>query len=44
MHDVSDPRNASILMNVNGELKMREEAVVSAFDSGFMLGDGCGKG
>ncbi len=23
MHDVSDPRNASILINVNGELKPR---------------------
>jgi hypothetical protein len=35
MHDVSDPRNASILINVNGELKPRAEAVVSVFDSGF---------
>ena len=44
MHDVSDPRNASILVNVNGELKPREEAVVSVFDSGFMLGDGVWEG
>jgi branched-chain amino acid aminotransferase len=44
MHDVSDPRNASILINVNGELKPREEAVVSVFDSGFMLGDGVWEG
>src|SRR5690348_8034700 len=44
MHDVSDPRNASILINVNGELKPRTEAVVSVFDSGFMLGDGVWEG
>ncbi|MFL6746307.1 MAG: aminotransferase class IV [Sphingomicrobium sp.] len=44
MHDVSDPRNASILINVNGALKPRAEAVVSVFDSGFMLGDGVWEG
>ena len=44
MHDVSDPRNQSILINVNGELKPRPEAVVSVFDSGFMLGDGVWEG
>ena len=44
MHDVSDPRNASLLINVNGELKPRAEAVVSVFDSGFMLGDGVWEG
>jgi branched-chain amino acid aminotransferase len=44
MHDVSDPRNAAILINVNGELKPRAEAVVSVFDSGFMLGDGVWEG
>ena len=44
MHDVSDPRNANILINVNGEMKPRAEAVVSVFDSGFMLGDGVWEG
>jgi branched-chain amino acid aminotransferase len=44
MHDVSDPRNASILININGELKPRADAVVSVFDSGFMLGDGVWEG
>ena len=44
MHDVSDPRNASVLININGELKPRAEAVVSVFDSGFMLGDGVWEG
>jgi len=44
MHDVSDPRNASILININGELRLRAEATVSVFDSGFMLGDGVWEG
>ena len=44
MHDVSDPRNASILINVNGDLKPRADAMVSVFDSGFMLGDGVWEG
>ena len=45
IHDSSgDPRNASILINVNGELKQRAEAMVSVFDSGFVLGDGVWEG
>jgi branched-chain amino acid aminotransferase len=44
LHDVSDPRNASVLINIDGELKPRAEAVVSVFDSGFMLGDGVWEG
>jgi branched-chain amino acid aminotransferase len=44
LHDVSDPRNASVLININGQLKPRAEAVVSVFDSGFMLGDGVWEG
>jgi branched-chain amino acid aminotransferase len=44
LHDVSDPRNSSALVNINGELKPRAEAVVSVFDSGFMLGDGVWEG
>jgi branched-chain amino acid aminotransferase len=44
-HDsAADPRNASILIDVNGVLKPRGEAVVSVFDSGFMLGDGVWEG
>jgi branched-chain amino acid aminotransferase len=44
-HDsTADPRNASILINVNGALKPRAEAMVSVFDSGFMLGDGVWEG
>ena len=44
LHDVSDPRNGSILININGELKPRAEAMVSVFDSGFVLGDGVWEG
>lgn len=44
-HDfVDDPRNASILISVNGALKPRAEAAVSVFDSGFVLGDGVWEG
>lgn len=44
-HDSApDPRNANILINVNGELKPRERAMVSVFDSGFVLGDGVWEG
>ena len=44
-HDfVDDPRNASILIDINGELVPRAEATVSVFDSGFVLGDGVWEG
>jgi len=44
-HDhADDPRNAEILVWVGGELKPRSEAVVSVFDSGFVLGDGVWEG
>lgn len=39
-----DARNASILIWVDGALKPRAEAVVSVYDSGFMLGDGVWEG
>jgi branched-chain amino acid aminotransferase len=39
-----DERNAGILININGELLPREQAVVSVFDSGFILGDGIWEG
>jgi branched-chain amino acid aminotransferase len=41
---VDDPRNATILISVNGRLVPRPEAVVSVFDSGFILGDGVWEG
>ena len=44
-HDTAaDPRNENILISVNGTLKPRAEAVVSVFDSGFVLGDGVWEG
>lgn len=44
-HDfAADPRNDNILINVNGVMTPRAEAVVSVFDSGFMLGDGVWEG
>ncbi|HRQ64516.1 MAG TPA: aminotransferase class IV [Xanthomonadaceae bacterium] len=43
-HAADDPRNADILISINGELKRRSEAVVSVFDSGFVLGDGVWEG
>ncbi|OYT86572.1 MAG: aminotransferase class IV [Burkholderiales bacterium PBB6] len=45
IHDFhDDPRNANILIWVNGQLKPRAEATVSVFDSGFVLGDGVWEG
>jgi branched-chain amino acid aminotransferase len=41
---VEDDRNATILISVNGELRPRSEAMVSVFDSGFVLGDGVWEG
>ena len=41
---LDDPRNADILISVNGELKPRNQAMVSVFDSGFILGDGIWEG
>jgi len=44
-HDyVDDPRNADILISVNGALMPRNQAVVSVFDAGFVLGDGVWEG
>ena len=39
-----DERNEQILININGELFPRHQAVVSVFDSGFILGDGIWEG
>lgn len=43
-HSSDDPRNRDILIYVNGELRPRAQAVVSVFDSGFILGDGVWEG
>lgn len=44
-HDyLDDPRNASILIDINGQQYARDQAQVSVFDSGFILGDGVWEG
>ena len=44
-HDYQDdPRNANILIDINGEHLARADAKVSVFDSGFVLGDGVWEG
>lgn len=37
---LEDPRNADIKIWINGELYPREEAKISVFDSGYLVGDG----
>jgi branched-subunit amino acid aminotransferase/4-amino-4-deoxychorismate lyase len=41
---LTDKRNANILISINGELFPRDKAMVSVFDSGFILGDGVWEG
>jgi branched-chain amino acid aminotransferase len=44
-HEYSDdPRNADILIYINGDLVARGDASISVFDSGFILGDGVWEG
>ncbi|MFV0474920.1 MAG: aminotransferase class IV [Pikeienuella sp.] len=40
----ADPRNETVLISINGEMVPRGQAVVSVFDSNFMLGDGIWEG
>ncbi|MEZ5922704.1 MAG: aminotransferase class IV, partial [Parvularculaceae bacterium] len=39
-----DARNEKILIDINGTLHPRDEAKISVFDSGFILGDGVWEG
>lgn len=41
---VKNPLNNEIFININGELFKRNEAKISVFDSGFLLGDGVWEG
>ena len=41
---VDDPRNDDVLVYVDGRFVPRDQAVVSVFDSGFVLGDGIWEG
>ena len=44
-HDAAaDARNDDILIYVDGEIVHRNDAKVSVYDSGFMLGDGIWEG
>jgi branched-chain amino acid aminotransferase len=44
-HDsVPDERNEHVLIYVNGELVPRDQAKISVFDSGFLIGDGVWEG
>src|SRR5215469_8120481 len=44
-HDYqADPRNDAIQVSINGKLFPRDEAKVSVFDSGYVLGDGVWEG
>ena len=41
---IVNPNNESILININGKFFKRNEAKISVFDSGFLLGDGVWEG
>ena len=41
---VEDQRNKNIIIYINGEFFTRNEAKISVFDSGFLLGDGVWEG
>ncbi len=41
---IADPKNDDIFININGKLFHRNEAKISVFDSGFLLGDGVWEG
>jgi len=41
---VADPRNAGVLLSLNGALLTRDAARVSIFDGGFVVGDGVWEG
>ncbi|NND53475.1 MAG: aminotransferase IV [Gammaproteobacteria bacterium] len=42
--NLPDPRNADILVNINGELKARRDACISVFDSAVQGGDAVWEG
>ncbi len=41
---VDDPRNEHVLVSINGNFVPRDQASVSVFDAGFVLGDGVWEG
>lgn len=44
-HDsLADPRNEDVLISINGKAVPRDEAKISVFDSGYLVGDGVWEG
>ena len=41
---IVNPKNETVLININGKFFKRNEAKISVFDSGFLLGDGVWEG
>ncbi len=41
---IKNKKNENIFININGELFHRNDAKISVFDSGFLLGDGVWEG
>ena len=41
---IEDPRNQNVKIYINGEFKARDEAKISVFDSGYLVGDGVWEG
>ena len=41
---IKNDENKNIFININGNLYHRNEAKISVFDSGFLLGDGVWEG
>jgi len=41
---LDDPRNEDVLVYINGELLHRNDAKISVFDSGYLVGDGVWEG
>ena len=41
---LEDPRNADVRIHINGELLHRDDAKISVFDSGYLVGDGVWEG
>ena len=41
---IENDKNADIFINIDGKLYHRDQAKISVFDSGFLLGDGVWEG
>ena len=43
-NNIIDERNSNIQIYINGSFYLRDDAKISVFDSGFLLGDGIWEG